>query len=249
MDSEVTRRQLLTQLTAAGAALAVLPAGASAARLVADTPATPSMIPMLTAKPLPEKLHWTEANGITFKTHQAHYGLYKGYVTKANEIAQALAAIGKPDPAAANQTYSPIRELKVEYSFAIGGVKNHELYFDILGGQGGVPTGDLAAAINASFGSFENYTADLTATGIASRGWAWTALDLDYGTLFNYAGDAQNTFPVWSAIPIAGLDVYEHAYYGDFSTARAKYIAAFLASLDWKAIEARYDAAVRKLKA
>jgi Fe-Mn family superoxide dismutase len=103
--------------------------------------------------------------------------------------------------------------------------------------------------IAKSFGSFENYTADLKATGIASRGWAWTALDLDYGTLFNYAGDAQNTFPVWSAIPIVGLDVYEHAYYGDFATARAKYIDAYLMSLDWLVIENRYATAVRKLKA
>ena len=248
MNTEVTRRQLLAG--AAGAALTVLPVGANASllHLAADAPAPPPSGPLV-AKPLPEKLKSTEANGISWKTHEAHHGLYKGYVTKSNEILAALTALGKPVPSAANQAYSPIRELKVEYSFAIGGVKNHELYFDILGGAGGAPGGDMEGAIEKNFGSFDTYVADLTATGIASRGWAWTALDLDYGTLFNYAGDAQNTFPVWSAIPIVGLDVYEHAYYGDFSTARAKYIASFFKSLDWPAIADRYDVALRKLKA
>jgi Fe-Mn family superoxide dismutase len=244
LSTELSRRELIAQLTA-GAALAAIPAMASA-----DTPApTKSPRPVgtaFTAIPLSDKLKNTEKNGITFKTHQAHYGLYQGYVKKANEIQEKLSALGVPDVKTANQTYSDIRELKVEYSFAIGGIKNHELYFGILGGDGGTPAGELSAAIAKDFGSWDIYVADLKATAIASRGWVWTALDLDYGTLFNYAGDSQNTFPVWSAIPILALDVYEHAYIADFSTARAKYIDAFMASVDWTSVGTRYSIALRK---
>ena len=62
---------------------------------------------------------------------------------------------------------------------------------------------------------------------MAARGWAWTAYDWDEGRLFNYLGDAQNTFPVWNATPLVALDVYEHAYFLDYQTDRASYIDAF----------------------
>ena len=62
---------------------------------------------------------------------------------------------------------------------------------------------------------------------MAARGWAWTAYDWDEGRLFNYIGDAQNTFPVWNATPLVALDVYEHAYFLDYQTDRASYIDAF----------------------
>ena len=68
---------------------------------------------------------------------------------------------------------------------------------------------------------------------MAGRGWAWTAYDWDEGRLFNYIGDAQNTFPVWNATPLVALDVYEHAYFLDYQTDRAAYIEAFLRNLDW----------------
>jgi superoxide dismutase, Fe-Mn family len=54
--------------------------------------------------------------------------------------------------------------------------------------------------------------------------------------LFNYLGDAQNTFPVWNATPLVALDVYEHAYFLDYQTDRASYIDAFLENLDWDVV-------------
>ena len=193
---------------------------------------------LLKPKPLPEKIFATEAAGITRKTHEEHYKLYVGYVNKVNEIRTKLAALGVPDPTKANATYSDLRELKVEYSFALGGVKNHELYFGHLGGKGGEPTGEIGDLINAAFGSFANWKADMKATGIAARGWVWLAHDYTDNSVFNYIGDAQNTYPVWNATPLLGLDVYEHAYYLDFQTARARYIDAFFNALDWDAVNA-----------
>ena len=127
----------------------------------------------------------------------------------------------------------------MDFTFAIGGVINHELYFNILGGKGGTATGAVAALINKSFGSFDAFKKDLKATGIAARGWAWAGYDAQTGLLFNYIGDAQNTFPVWGVKPILGLDVYEHAYYADFYTARGGYIDEFMNCIDWDAVNAQ----------
>ena len=174
-----------------------------------------------------------ELDGISRASVEAHYKLYEGYVAKRNEILGKLASV---DLSSANQTYSEIRELKVELSFAVGGIKNHEIYFEHLGGDGGDPTGLFGTLVTRDFGSAADWRQDLKATGIAGRGWAWTAYDWDEGRLFNYLGDTQNTFPIWNATPLVALDVYEHAYFLDYQTDRASYIDAFFDNLDWTTI-------------
>src|SRR5262245_65333536 len=174
-----------------------------------------------------------ELDGISRASVEAHYRLYQGYVGKRNEILERLASV---DAGAANQVYSDLRALKVDLTFAIGGIKNHEIYFQHLGGEGGDPSGAFAALVDRDFGSAEAWRSDLKATGMAGRGWAWTAYDWDEGRLFNYIGDAQNTFPVWNATPLIALDVYEHAYFLDYQTDRATYIDAFFRNLDWDVV-------------
>jgi Fe-Mn family superoxide dismutase len=176
-----------------------------------------------------------ELDGISRASIEAHYRLYQGYVAKRNEI---LGKLESADAGAANQVYSDLRALKVDLTFAVGGIKNHELYFGHLGGPGGDPDGAIARLIARDFGSVAAWRADLKATGMAARGWAWTAYDWDERRLFNYVGDAQNTFPVWNATPLVALDVYEHAYFLDYQTDRASYIEAFFANLDWAAVNA-----------
>jgi Fe-Mn family superoxide dismutase len=177
-------------------------------------------------------------DGISTKTMEEHYKLYQGYVNKYNEIMEKLDAA---DKSKANQVFSDVRSLKIDLTFAIGGVKNHETYFAHLGGKGGDPAGKLHDAIVKHFGSMDAWRADMKATGMASRGWAWLAWDWDYQYLFNYAGDAQNTFPVWNATPLVALDVYEHAYYLDFATARAGYIDAFFKNLNWDVVSKQFE--------
>ena len=145
-----------------------------------------------------------ELDRISRASVEAHYKLYQGYVAKRNEILGKLADL---DFASANQVYSELRALKVDLSFAIGGIKNHEIYFEHLGGEGGDPSGLAARLIERDFGAVEAWRSDLKATGMGARGWAWTAYDWDEGRLFNYIGDAQNTFPVWNATPLVSLDV------------------------------------------
>ncbi len=184
-------------------------------------------------KPRELKRSLLELDGISRASVEAHYKLYQGYVNKRNEILRKLDGI---DLSAANQVYSEIRALKVELSFAVGGIKNHEIYFEHLGGDGGEPSGIMADLIKRDFGSVTDWRADLKATGMAGRGWAWTAYDWDEGRLFNYVGDTQNTFPIWNATPLVALDVYEHAYFLDYQTDRGAYIDAFFDNLDWGTI-------------
>jgi superoxide dismutase, Fe-Mn family len=193
--------------------------------------ATPFIFEEIVPRELKPELY--ELDGISRAAIEAHYKLYEGYVAKRNEILRALDGV---DVSSANQVYSEVRALKVELSFAIGGIKNHEIYFEHLGGGGGNPDGLIGERIERDFGSVDNWRADLKATGMAGRGWAWTAYDWDEGRLFNYVGDTQNTYPIWNATPLVALDVYEHAYFLDFQTDRASYIDAFFDNLDWATV-------------
>jgi Fe-Mn family superoxide dismutase len=185
----------------------------------------------ITARELKPALY--ELDGISREAIEAHYKLYEGYVAKRNEILTKLDGV---DLASANQVYSEVRALKIELSFAVGGIKNHEIYFEHLGGNGGDPGGLFGDLVMRDFGSVADWKADLKATGMGGRGWAWTAYDWDEGRLFNYIGDAQNTFPVWNATPLVALDVYEHAYFMDFATDRGTYIDKFFDNLDYAVV-------------
>jgi Fe-Mn family superoxide dismutase len=185
----------------------------------------------ISARPLDPRL--LQLSGISRASVEAHRRLYHGYVAKRNDI---LGLLSEADRDKANQVYSEVRALKLDLTFAIGGIKNHELYFAHLGGEGGDPHGAFRALVERDFGSVDAWRADLKATAMAARGWAWTAYDRDEGRLFNYIGDAQNTFPVWNGTPLVALDVYEHAYFLDYQTDRASYVDAFFENLDWDVV-------------
>src|SRR5206468_3581645 len=97
-----------------------------------------------------------ELNGISARTQEEHYELYKGYVGKVNEIQKKLDAV---DRTTANQIFSDLRSLRVDYSFAIGGMKNHEIFFGHLGGKGGAPSGKLKEQIARDFPSYDAWLA------------------------------------------------------------------------------------------
>ena len=104
-----------------------------------------------------------QLDGISKKTIEEHLKLYTGYVNKTNEI---LDKLPKVDLSTANQVFSDVRALKVELSFAVGGMQNHELYFSHLKAGGGRPTGDMARQIDKDFGGYDMYLKDLKASGL-----------------------------------------------------------------------------------
>lgn len=197
---------------------------------------------------LPSKVYSTASKGISKETHDTHLGLWQGYAKKTNEIRQKLAEMDI-DPSVANQTYSEMRALKVNYAFAYGGYLNHMVYFDTLGGEGGEATGDVATLIKEAYANFDHWAADWKATGMAGRGWSFLAYDHLEQRVHNYIGDSQDTFPAWNQTLLLAMDVYEHAYFLDFKSARGKYIEAYMQSIDWDAVNARLESALGREKA
>jgi len=187
---------------------------------------------------VPDTLKITEDKpGLSLKMLKEHFKLYEGYVKKTNEIQEK---IEKADKSEANGVYSAIGELKRQETFAVNGMKLHEVYFGHLGGdpstssgQVGVPKGELVAMIEKDFGSMEAWKVDMVATGICARGWAILAFDYRDNRLHNYGSDAHNVGAVWGAIPLIVLDVYEHAYAMDYGVNRKDYLDAFFKNLDW----------------
>ncbi|MFA5866405.1 MAG: Fe-Mn family superoxide dismutase [Actinomycetota bacterium] len=180
----------------------------------------------MTVKPLA----FTSLPGLSEKLLSEHHDvLYAGYVKKLNEIRSKLETA---DRAEANASYSLFGELKREETFTANAVKLHEAYFDNLGGNG-QPDDAILEMISRDCGGVDTWRAEMTASGIAARGWVVAAYDLDLACLITYICDTHNLGCIWNAVPLVVLDVYEHAYYLDYATGRKSYIEAVLNNLNF----------------
>ena len=177
-----------------------------------------------------------ELDGISRQTMEDHYKLYEGYVKKSNECRRLLNEIDYSQ-AEGNQVYSQIRAVSIDYTFALLGFKNHELYFGHLGGSGGEPTGRFAELVDNEFnGGLKEWTQAVRKGALAARGWGVGGYDLNDGAIFNYLMDSQNLLAVYNMVPVLAIDVYEHAYARDFGATadgRKNYVEAFFRNLDW----------------
>lgn len=130
-----------------------------------------------------------------------------------------------------------------------GGHWNHSLFWEIISPNGGgVPTGDLAMAIDAKFGSFDSFK-EVFNKAAATRfgsGWAWLCVDTKKELCVCSSPNQDNPLMDVSdcpGTPILGLDVWEHAYYLNYQNRRPDYIAAFWNLVNWDAVSKRYAAA------
>jgi Fe-Mn family superoxide dismutase len=130
-----------------------------------------------------------------------------------------------------------------------GGHWNHSLFWEILSPTGGgLPTGELAAAIDAKFGSFEAFkeTFNKAAATRFGSGWAWLCVDTKKELCVCSSPNQDNPLMDVSdcpGTPVLGLDVWEHAYYLNYQNRRPDYIAAFWNLVNWDAVSKRYAAA------
>lgn len=125
-----------------------------------------------------------------------------------------------------------------------GGHANHSLFWTVLGGQGGAPSGDLAAAIDSDLGGMDAFKDAFSKAGATRFGSGWAWLVVKDGKLAVTSTPNQDT-PLMdgSGTPILGLDVWEHAYYLNYQNRRPDYIAAFFNVINWDAVGERYAAA------
>ncbi len=126
-----------------------------------------------------------------------------------------------------------------------GGFANHNLFWATMSANGGgEPTGDLADAINAAFGSFAAFKEQFAKAGATrfGSGWAWLYVD-GSGNLAVGSTPNQDTPLMEGNTPILGLDVWEHAYYLNYQNRRPDYVSAWWNVVDWSAVADNYAAA------
>ncbi len=127
-----------------------------------------------------------------------------------------------------------------------GGHYNHTLFWEIMGpGGGGQPTGALAEAINSTFGSFDALKEEINKAGAGrfGSGWAWLVVGSDGNLSVTSTPNQDNPLMDGSGTPILGVDVWEHAYYLKYQNRRPDYLSAWWNTVNWDAVNARYEAA------
>lgn len=193
---------------------------------------------------LPYALNALEPH-IDARTMEIHHGKHhNAYVTNLNAAIAGTDLEGKS-----------LEELmKVAGSNAAvrnngGGHWNHSLFWQVLSPiGGGLPTGDLAAAIDAKFGSFDAFKETFNKAGATrfGSGWAWLCVDTKKELCVCSSPNQDNPLMDVSdcpGTPILGLDVWEHAYYLYYQNRRPDYIAAFWNLVNWEEVSKRYAAA------
>jgi superoxide dismutase, Fe-Mn family len=172
--------------------------------------------------------------------HSKHHNTY---VTGANTALDQLAE------ARDSGNLANLNKLERDLAFNLGGHVNHSVFWTNLSPDGGdKPTGELAAAIDDFFGSFDKFTAHFTAAALGVQGSGWAALVYDSigkRPIIVQFHDQQQDFPV-GVVPLLLLDVWEHAYYLDYQNVRADYIKAFWNIVDWDNVAKRFAAASSK---
>ena len=184
-------------------------------------------------------------------TMEIHHGRHhKAYVDNLNKALAGTPLEGKSIealladlPAVPDAIRGPVRNNG-------GGHWNHTFFWNLMGpAKGGAPSGDLAAAIQAAFGSFDDFKAKFEAAGIGRFGSGWAWLLVNGGKLEIASTPNQDTPLMGKAIsgvegkPILGVDVWEHAYYLKYQNKRADYLKAFWNVVDWNAVSALFAAA------
>ena len=169
--------------------------------------------------------------------HSKHH---KAYVDGANN---ALAAMAE---ARDTGNFANINRLEKDLAFHLGGHVNHSIFWTNLApGAGGTPEGEVAAALQEFFGSFDAFKAHFNAVSLGIQGSGWGVLAWDpvgaqlvIQQLFDQQGNsAQGT------IPILQLDMWEHAFYLDYQNVKADYVQAFWNIVNWENVSQRFEAA------
>lgn len=183
---------------------------------------------------------------IDSKTMQIHHGKHHaGYTNKLNTAIAGTDLEGK--------TIEDILKNLDMNNTAVrnngGGYFNHSLFWEIMGPNcGGKPEGQLAAAIDKDFGSFDEFKSNFSsAAGTRfGSGWAWLCVDLNGGLEVCSTANQDNPLMPGECgkTPILGLDVWEHAYYLNYQNRRPDYVAAFFSVINWVKVSENYNSAI-----
>ena len=165
--------------------------------------------------------------------HSKHH---QAYVTGANAALDAMAE------ARESGNFGNLPKLQKDLAFHLGGHVNHSVFWQNLSPTGGEAQGELLAAINEFFGSYDAFKAHFTASamGIQGSGWAYLAWDamgnrLVVGQLYDQQGNI-----ALGSVPLLMLDMWEHAFYLDYQNVKGDYVKAFWNIINWEDVAKRF---------
>lgn len=242
----LTRRDALKTL-GTGAALLGLGALASSQAVAAEKSSAPAAA---TAQPftLPQLDYVYAAlephiDAQTMAIHHTKH--HQAYITNANNALVSQPALQKLTAEQMLRDLNALPEaVRTTLRNNVGGHVNHAFFWRVIGpGAGGTPSGALGDAINSTFGSFGTFKtqfADAAAKRFGS-GWAW--LVVKDGKLAITSTANQDSPLSEGAVPVLGLDVWEHAYYLQYQNRRPDYVTAFWNVVNWKQAAANFSAA------
>lgn len=196
--------------------------------------------------PYPKEALEPHIDTLTMEIHHGRH--HKAYVDNLNKAlagnaaleAKSLEALIRDLAAVPDAIRGPVRNNG-------GGHWNHTFFWQILSPKGGgTPSGDLAAAIAAAFGTFADFQAKFEAAGIGRFGSGWAWLVANQGSL-QIVSTANQDNPLMGksisgveGVPLLGVDVWEHAYYLKYQNKRADYLKALWNVIDWNAVSANF---------
>lgn len=188
----------------------------------------------------PKQYNFYGVQGFSENQLTQHAKLYDGYVSKLNEVRGILEVEQHFEDS--NSTFSRMRSLKLAESYALNGVKLHQMYFDNIRG---IKTQAHASfpiqnAIVKRFGTQERFLSRWMNVGLAMRGWVvlvWDHLDRELHIIGQDAHDNGSTI---GTVPLLVMDVYEHAYMIDFGINRRAYIEIFIQNINWSVVQSRF---------
>jgi Fe-Mn family superoxide dismutase len=177
------------------------------------------------------------AKGLSDLQLKAHFTLYQGYVKKLNEIREKL---GTADRGAPNYSYNEYSELKRREPVAYNGTVLHEMYFENLGNGSTEPNDASKKLITDSFGSYDAWMADSKAILMSAHGWLVTVFDYADGKLYNNLVRTEHDVGLFANVHVLiAVDAWEHAYFADYQTKKADYVANALSGLNWDVLNGR----------
>ncbi len=227
----VNRRKLLAGAAALGAYTVL------SSNYVFAQDAGPFQLP-----PLPYAPEKNEA-AIDKMTMEIHHGRHhQAFVTNLNNAAKANAEAFKMPIHEMLQKLSSLPEnIRTVVRNSGGGHANHSMFWQIMGGEGGEPKGEIADAIKASFGEFSKLQEQFNArgAGVFGSGWVFVTSNKE-GKLALESAPNQDSPLMYGRMPIFGNDVWEHAYYLRYQNRRPDYLKSWWNVVNWDAVNQRY---------
>ena len=185
---------------------------------------------------------------IDAKTMEIHHTKHhQTYVTGLNTALEKLSSdLQQKDVEDLLSNLNDVPEAaKADIIFHGGGHYNHSIFWNTIGPNGGgEPGGDLADSINSSFGNYASFKEQFTTAATKLRGSGWTWLTYNPSGSLEIKSMTNQTSPIVDgAIPLLGIDVWEHAYYLKYQNRRPEYIAAWWNTINWNNVGLRFQKA------